>query len=511
MPKLWKNSILAEQITNKNYLLYFIVLLFIVYSVTNLRTTSLIDWDEGVFALQSTWLATGGAEGKPFNFQTPPLFQTFIAFFFKIFTPQDFFLPLLSIVFSTLTLYLVFLLATTVYSKREGIYAVILFATTEFFFFFSTSGLSDATFLFFFTASVFFFVKGLQLNRTNFFVLTGLFTTLALYTKYSAPTLLFMFFIGGILYRREIHKMWFIWTIIMPIVLFSPYVYVFIRFVRLPDISARYGHLVRINHIPFLYYLLTFAPIPLLLSIIRTIFSFKKFNKWDVLITVFLCTYFIILGFYHHYFRLAYPLIPLISIIASRFIIQTRQYRRSVLIGSVAIAVLLSFKTAWYNSDVPKKSGTVVHEYAKKENISYVYALIPPNISFYIRGKIAIPSNHPWARAGKNFPSFYKNTRIIRQDNNELLLETKVLLIHTTLFDSLKQKYKTLYDRGRVVHSMEFVDAPAYYKDVYNPLKDMKQIYEFYILDRNSLGEHIDELWAFGFDRQVTVILLQEQ
>jgi hypothetical protein len=315
-----------------------------------------------------------------------------------------------------------------------------------------------------------------------------------------------MFSIGGILYRRKINKAWFIFSIITPVVLFSPYMYLFIKFVKISGVSARYMGLLNINHIPFFYYLIVFAPIPLLLSIVHTTCSFKKFNEWDVLIILFFCIYFIILGFYHHYFRLAYPLIPLISIIASRFIIQTGKYKHYILIGSVVIALLLSLRTVCYYSLVPKELGTFVNDYAKKENIRYVYALVPPNISFSIKGKIAIPSDHPWARTGEKFPHLYKNTKIIYEDNNELRNEDKVLLLHATLFDSLKQKHEPLYDRGELVNSMEFIDAPVYYKDVYNPLKDVKQIYELYMFDRDAVGNRIDELWKLGFDPRVTVI-----
>lgn len=506
MPELWKNLILAKEIIKKNFFLHLIVLLFVLFNVINLSNTSLIDWDEGVFASQGKWLATAGAEGKAFNFQTPPLFQTLVATFFKLLTPKDYFLPLLSIIFSCLTIYLIFFLTTTLYSKREGIYAVIIFVTTEFFFFFSKSGLSDSTFLFFFTAAVFFFVKGIRFNKTNYFLLTGLFSALALYTKYSAFSLLVMFLLAGYLYRKDINKKWFAFSIMLPIVLFSPYLYIFIKFVQIPGISTRYIGLLGINHAKFLYYLLSLAPIPFLFSIIHIIRSLKNLKKWDILILLFSGTFFVILGFYYHYFRLAYPLVPFLSIIASRFVIQTGKYKLYVLTGSVIIALLLSLNTICYKSDVPKRLSIVVDDYSQKENIKYAYAVVPPNIYFYIKGKIAVPADHPWARIGRKFPHIYKNAKIIHRDNNELLAENKILLIHATIFDSLKQKNIALYNRGMLLHSIEFKDAPVYYKDIYNRERDVKQIYEIYLFDSKSLGAKIDNLWDLGFNRQVTVI-----
>jgi len=126
---------------DKRLLIHLIVGLFVILNVVNLASTCLIDWDEGVFALQGKWIATIGAEGKPFNFQTPPLYQTLIASLFKLLGHRDFILPLLSIIFSVFTIYLIFHLVKELYSIEESIYAVILFMTTEFFLFFSNQHL----------------------------------------------------------------------------------------------------------------------------------------------------------------------------------------------------------------------------------------------------------------------------------------------------------------------------------------------------------------------------------
>ena len=99
----------------KRFLIHLIVGLFVILNGINLTRTCLIDWDEGVFALQGKWIETIGAEGKPFNFQSPPLYQTLIAFLFKSLGHKDFILPLLSIIFSVLTIYIVFYLFKTLY------------------------------------------------------------------------------------------------------------------------------------------------------------------------------------------------------------------------------------------------------------------------------------------------------------------------------------------------------------------------------------------------------------
>jgi hypothetical protein len=160
---------------------------------------------------------------------------------------------------------------------------------------------------------------------------------------------------------------------------------------------------------------------------------------------------------------------------------------------------------------VPKKIGEFVNHYARQQDIKYIYTVVPPNIDFYIDGNILVPSNHAWNNIGRKFPIFMKDKKIIYPDNNEILSEDKILLVHATIFDSLKQKNLNIYERGRLLESVEFIDAPVYYKDIYNPQRDMKQIYNVYLFETKKLGEMIDDFWVLGFDRRVTVIYREHE
>lgn len=511
MSQLWKDSILAKKIIKEKYFVHFIVILFVFLSVLGLKSFALRDWDEGVFALQGQWLTTIGSQGKPFNFQTPPLFQFLIAILFSILQINAKMLPLLSLILSCITIYLIYHLAKTLFSQKEGIYSIILFVTTEYFLFFSRSGLSDATFLCFFIASLLFFVKGINSNKTKHFLLAGLFTALALYTKYSAFPLLIMFFAIGLLCRKNINKKWFGLSILIPILLFLPYTYLFIRFVQISEISARHVSLLGINHLKFLFYISIFAPIPFLFSILYIIFNVRNIKKWDIYLLILSAIFILILGFYHPYFRLAYPLIPLLSIIASRFVNQTKKYKPYIVTAVILISLALSAKTLIYKSDVPKKIGEFVNHYARQQDIKYIYTVVPPNIDFYIDGSIVVPSGHTWLNIGKKLPIFMKRKKIIYRDNNELLTEEKILLIQATVLDSIEQINSALCNRGTLLRSIEFIDAPVYYKDIYNPQRDMKQIYNVYLFETKKLDEMINDFWVLGFDRRVTVIYREHE
>ncbi|MEO0106868.1 MAG: glycosyltransferase family 39 protein, partial [candidate division WOR-3 bacterium] len=144
----------------KRLIIHFIIIIFLTINLANLKNLTLIDWDEGVFALQSGWIGSLGGEGKPFNFQTPPLFQILIALVFRLLGAKDWILPLISIIFSALTIYILFLFGKELYAEKIAIFSVILFISTEYFLFFSKSGLSDATFLFFFITALYFYYQG---------------------------------------------------------------------------------------------------------------------------------------------------------------------------------------------------------------------------------------------------------------------------------------------------------------------------------------------------------------
>jgi hypothetical protein len=104
-----------------------------------------------------------------------------------------------------------------------------------------------------------------------------------------------------------------------------------------------------------------------------------------------------------------------------------------------------------------------------------------------------------------------KRKKIIYRDNNELLTEEKILLIQATVLDSIEQINSALCNRGTLLRSIEFIDAPVYYKDIYNPQRDMKQIYNVYLFETKKLDEMINDFWVLGFDRRVTVIYTEHE
>jgi hypothetical protein len=473
----------------------------------NLQHTALIDWDEGIFALQGQWLSTLGSQGKPFNFQTPPLFQVMLALIFAATGVQSTVLPLVSIVFSCLSIILVYSLGKLLYSSRIGLYAALLFASSEFFLFFSRSGLSESTFLFFFIAATFFFLRGLVHDRTVDFLYSGLFTSAALYTKYSAFPLLIIFSIIGLLARKTFDRKRFMLSVIVPVLLYMPYVILFLNVVGYSSIGARHGSLLGIHHHEFLYYLIRFAPFPLLLAFLHLARAYKR-RTYDIYIIIIVSLFFVFLGFYYHYFRLAYPMVPFLAILAARSIRQQKSY---VIAAIFVISLASGFDTATYKTNAPHEVGTAVRQYARDLDVRFVYASVPPNIDFHIGGDISIPETHQWYTLGEKFPVLMRGRKVLRVGNNELRHENRVLLVYATAYQSLDPWIEELLSRSQLMTDIEFTDAPMYYKDIFNPQRKIAQCYRVYLAEREAIGDTLNQFWHLGFEERFSAIVMKKK
>ncbi|MEO0129026.1 MAG: glycosyltransferase family 39 protein [candidate division WOR-3 bacterium] len=486
----------------KRLIIHFIIIIFLTINLANLKNLTLIDWDEGVFALQSGWIGSLGGEGKPFNFQTPPLFQILIALVFRLLGAKDWILPLISIIFSALTIYILFLFGKELYAEKIAIFSVILFISTEYFLFFSKSGLSDATFLFFFITALYFYYQGLMTGLTKNFLFSGIFTTLACYTKYTGPILILIFLITGFLRRGQFKKSHFFFVIILPILLFLPYLIIFAKVVTVTGIIQRHGRLLGINHLKFLFYLVRFAPL-----VFFTAIFYRIKDERDYFLLTSLVVFFFILGFYYHYFRLAYPLIPLFSLFSASFLYKFKKIRYYLLGLMFATNVVLGFDTIFYHSNVPKILGERARTFIKENNVKYVFAATPPNIIFYLGNKILIPEDHPGSKILADKIKFFKKQVLIRKDENLLKDHDCILFIFFTIFDTLKAELNSITINGKLLGTIEFVDAPVYYKDLFNPLKGKKQIYEIYLLSIKDLdSQSLRKLWELVFKPEITFL-----
>ncbi len=486
----------------KNYLIYFIILIIFVVNIINLRNLSLIDWDEGVFALQAKWFSSMGAEGKPFNFQTPPLFQILIALFFKLFGYKEWVLPLISIIFSCLTIYVIFLFYSSIYNDMVALISTLLFISTEYFLFFSKSGLSDATFLFFFFTALYFFYRTLENENKFNFLLCSIFTLLACYTKYTGLILFLIYLIISFTIAKKRSIYFYLFTIIIPILLLLPYFIVFIKIISTKGIFIRHGKLLGINHLKFLYYLLRFAP---LIFISALFYRIKEKNDYFVLATI--LTFFIILGFYYPYLRLAYPLIPFLALFSASFIYKFKKVRTYLLGTIIFVNIFLSYDTIIYHSKIPSLISQKVDSLCESYKIDYIITSAPPNILFNISGDIMLTENQTLRDTKINKITGLNKRIIIKKDVNLIKGEKQILFLVSNIFPEIDKKLLPFKSKVGYKESIEFIDAPIYYKDIFNELRTKKQIYEIFVLEIEKLnGIEQDSLWQICLESGVTII-----
>lgn len=508
MSKLRAHSLLAKKVINSRSLVVAVISLCLLAGASGIARSSLIDWDEGVFALQAQWLATMGAAGKPFNFQTPPLFQIIIAVIFSLVGINGYVLPFISLACSGISLYVLYRIGTLLFSEREGLYAMVLFAASEFFLFFSRSGLSDALFLCLFLASLLSFLKGLLDRRKLFFLSAGILMTAACYTKYSAFPLILSFFLIGIFWKGPKTLRQNLFTALLPVVLFIPYIIVFVNVVHAAEITARHAPLLGIHHLKYLHYLLVYSPVPLCLTVIALLTRRRIRKTW--LLFLIMGIYFVFVGCYHPFFRLAYPLTPLLALVGSLVIERTEKFRNCVFVLLIAISLLFGYRTIVYGSRTPRDFVEDLQAQADHQDADFVYALAPPNITFYISHDILVPVTHPWAKLENIFPALLSQKRVIYPEVSILTPQTRILLVHASIFDSLRTTYADIFAGTTRLSKWEFVDAPVYNKDPYNPLRNSEQFYELYSVNPSSLFSISERIWHFGFERNVTVMEINE-
>jgi hypothetical protein len=504
---LRKDPVLAQKVSKKYPLLLAAVIIIVVaYSSIGIKNTNLIDWDEGVFALQGKWLASIGDQGKPYNFQTPPLFQIIISILFRLFGYHAYFLQFISLAASCFTVYFIYKISSLFGSPDEGLIAALLFTSTEFFLFFCRSGLSDATFLLFISAAIFFFLKGLKTTAHQEFLWAGIFLTLSAYTKYSAFPFFISFAIIGFLNRRSLKKQWFTLSLILPTVLYIPYVLLFIKIVSISQISARHINFLDLNHIKHLFYLFAFAPLTLLAAVSCLILGYRSIRRINSYLLIFFIVFFLFLGFYFPYFRLAYPLVALLAIIGAQLIQYLGKHRYLTVKVMVILALLIGLRTISYKSHIAESFANIVQFHAQ-EDVKYLFSDVPPNVAFYLDYEPLVEAGHQWERIGKHMPFFMGKKKIIYRENNELKRHGKTLLIHASVFDDLKKEYPQLFQNAILLETNVFIDAPMYYRDIFYPERYAAQRYEIYLIDNSTQKALLDEVWAYGFDQRVTVML----
>lgn len=216
-------------IKKQNYQLIFIIIFSIVFLFCKLWEGGLASYDDCYYAEQSKeilltndWLTMHYA-GEP-NYENDPVCLWFIAVMFKLFGISEFTARFHSALFGIGTIILVYFLGKMLFNQWVGFFSSLILLTTQIFTKNARHAMLDIGLAFFVTLSIFFFVKGMKLNKKQnlYFVLFGLSTGIAILTKSLLgffPLLITFFYLLFSGNAKKIFNPFYIFGIILAILL----------------------------------------------------------------------------------------------------------------------------------------------------------------------------------------------------------------------------------------------------------------------------------------------------
>lgn len=176
------------------YLLILPITIF--YILLKLGQTTLIDYDEAIYAkvakniVQSgEWINLHWEDLNEYWFEKPPLYMWLTAFLFKFLNYSSFAARLPSALFGIAGIILTYKFASSMYTRMSGIIASLILLSTVHYLYYSRNGMMDVAVTFFITATLYLFYlasKKWTENRYDTFILVfsaGLVMGLGVMTK----------------------------------------------------------------------------------------------------------------------------------------------------------------------------------------------------------------------------------------------------------------------------------------------------------------------------------------
>ena len=145
-------------------------------------SSAALQWDEVVHLNNGMYLLHG--EYEYLGFFYPPFFDCVIMVFFRFLGVSVFSARLVSVVFSILSLWVVFELAYKMYNEKIALMASVLLGLFPGYFWLSRMPMIEIMLVFFFTAAMLFFYSWLSKQQKKTLFLSGLALGLGLLTKY---------------------------------------------------------------------------------------------------------------------------------------------------------------------------------------------------------------------------------------------------------------------------------------------------------------------------------------
>ncbi len=223
LDKFFANN--SKKITNSLWLYFLIIVLVnILFKVIQLDFSSF--WYDEIVSVESAWLNFGHIKHVSEWDNNPPFYYYCLSVWIKLFNDSEFCVRLLSVIFSSLSAGVIFLIANKFFNKTTAIVVSFLYLSNNFLYFYSHEARAYALICLLVLVSSYFFLNFKEKNTWKHICILGLVNFLIVYTHYIAGLVLVFEVLFMLFYFDKKQKIIFSYSILLSILL------IFLRFTK---------------------------------------------------------------------------------------------------------------------------------------------------------------------------------------------------------------------------------------------------------------------------------------
>jgi uncharacterized membrane protein len=208
----------SEKITNRLWLYFLsIVLVNILFKVIQLDLSSF--WYDEIVSVESAWLNFGHIKHVSEWDNNPPFYYYCLSVWIKLFNDSEFCVRLLSVIFSSLSAGVIFLIANKFFNKTTAIVVSFLYLSNNFLYFYSHEARAYALVGLLVLVSSYFFLNFKEKNTWKHICILGLVNFLIVYTHYIAGLVLVFEVLFMLFYFDKKQKIKFSYSLLITILL----------------------------------------------------------------------------------------------------------------------------------------------------------------------------------------------------------------------------------------------------------------------------------------------------
>lgn len=428
---------------NTLFVLFIVIILALFVRIYSINSEN-FDSDEGLTVYHSQKSILHNIKWS-LSVLYVPFYHIILSSWVSLFGPTEFSTRMLSVIFGTLAVFMIYLIGTMLFNKKVGIFAALLVALSSFHVFFSQYSRPYSLYFFLSLLSIYFYFH--YIHNKKFLLWYILTTIMLLYTHAVAPLLLVVQNLHYFLIVKERLKKW----ILIQLVLFVSYVPLLnflitksssFTFLWIPTPSLLSIFEILYSYIAgetFAFYNLIFGLLLVLffaaligmffIKKIKTLKSIpkKEFDSLFFIVILFFATLFLVIVYsfffttifvdkYIIYSSLSIYILVALSIVSLRKPLQTIFFY----IVIILLSSILYFDYATLNRAEIEKATDHIREQMESSD----YILVSTNnskhtFSYYYDKELFMSDDIPKALANKNIYGIKNSTRLpdILQDN----------------------------------------------------------------------------------------------